>query len=189
MQQAKKRFSQLKINEKSCNTPLVKIISLSGCEKSPSHVNKVSPFAHNNNTYSIAALNIDDNLGIFYYHITYYLIILHLLEICHTSHIIALTSIVFYINNYRYGNDCNKEPCISIQYDCSIKRLTLSYYIQNTCSPQKNFKCQYFYFEYNCYRSSHFLKFISFFQSKIVKLPGRKNVLTSHNQIRRSFMR
>ena len=126
---SKNLFLHKEINEKSCNIALVKIISLSGCEKSPSHVNKVPPFAHNNNTYSMAALNHNDNLGIFYYHITYYLIILHLLEICHTSHIIALTSIVFYINNYRYGNDCNKEPCISIQYDCSIKRLTLSYYI------------------------------------------------------------
>ena len=111
---SKNLFLHKEINEKSCNTALVIIISLSGCEKSPSHVNKVSPFAHNNNTYSIAALNIDDNLGIFYYHITYYLIILHLLDIFHMSHIIAWMSIVFYINNYRYENDCNKEQCISI---------------------------------------------------------------------------
>ena len=43
----RKRFSHLKINEKSCNTALVKIIFLFDYVKSPSHVNKVSPFAHN----------------------------------------------------------------------------------------------------------------------------------------------
>ena len=49
----RKRFSQLKINEKSCNTSLVEINFLFDYVKSPSHVNKVSPFAHNNDTYSI----------------------------------------------------------------------------------------------------------------------------------------
>ena len=43
----RKRFSHLKINEKSCNTALVKIIFLFDYVKSPSHVNKVSPFAQN----------------------------------------------------------------------------------------------------------------------------------------------
>ena len=109
---SKNLFLHKEINEKSCNTALVIIISLSGCEKSPSQVNKVSPFAHNNKTYTIAALNIDDNLWIFYYHITYYLIILHLLEIFPTSHIIALTAIVFYISNYRYEIYFNKQQCI-----------------------------------------------------------------------------
>ena len=111
---SKNLFLHKEINEKSCNTALVIIISLSGCEKSPSQVNKVSPFAHNNKTYTIAALNIDDNLWIFYYHITYYLIILHLLEIFPTSHIIALTAIVFYISNYRYEIYFNKQQCIPI---------------------------------------------------------------------------
>ena len=133
---SKNLFLHKEMNEKSCNTALVIIIFLSGCEKSPSHVNKVPPFAHNNNTYSIAALNIDDNLVIFYYHITYYLIILHLLEIFHTSHIIARTAIVFYISNYRYEIDFNKQQCIPMQYEWSLKRVTLSPYIWDSCSTQ-----------------------------------------------------
>ena len=43
----KNLFLHKEINEKSCNTSPVKIISLSGCENSPSHVNKLSPFAQN----------------------------------------------------------------------------------------------------------------------------------------------
>ena len=133
---SKNLFLHKEINEKSCNTALVIIISLFGCEKSPSQMNKVSPFAHNNKTYTIAALNIDDNLWIFYYHITYHLIILHLLEIFPTSHIIALTAIVFYISNYRYQMDFNKQQCIPMQYECSIKRVTSSPYIWDSCHTQ-----------------------------------------------------
>ena len=44
---SKNLFLHKEINEKSCNTSLVKIITLSGCEKSSSHVDKLSPFAQN----------------------------------------------------------------------------------------------------------------------------------------------
>ena len=42
----KKSLYHKEIIEKSCNTAPVKIISLIGCEKLTSLVNKVSPFAH-----------------------------------------------------------------------------------------------------------------------------------------------